>query len=342
MPAFTLAVAVLTLLVLLCLALSGPDTHQLDEMAVQLEHNRDFGIRQELLWQTSLAWKELFLGPDDPEVAHALENLAAYYNHLGDFNKVEQLLTRSISIKEKIYRTGHLMSSLESEAYIDLVDSMSSLAAFYVHRNQYHDAARILRSEFKVLKSYRQQYSFQLRTYIPLLVETARHVTPYELRGVKGAFNTDSALNELAQGMNYFQARRDKSEERTNEVATWHLQEFYKVCSEFYLMLNRYKDAEQTFTKGMLVASQSHPLFGTKYEDLLELAVIHQAQGEIAKQESCYKTVLSDGECGSDGNPLTGFVALRDYASLQKDLGRESEANNLLKQASDIKETLKK
>ena len=83
-----------------------------------------------LLAQRSLVIMEKELGPDHPDVALSLSNLAVLYNHMGDYAKAEPLNKRSLAIYEKALGPDHP----------DVALSLSNLAAVYDYMGAYTKA----------------------------------------------------------------------------------------------------------------------------------------------------------------------------------------------------------
>ena len=65
-----------------------------------------------------LAIREKALGPDHPDVAISLNNLAALYDTQGDYAKAEPLYERSLAVLEKALGPDHpsVATSLENLA----------------------------------------------------------------------------------------------------------------------------------------------------------------------------------------------------------------------------------
>src|SRR4030042_1721628 len=57
--------------------------------------------------ERALSIYEKALGPDHPNVAISLNNLAVIYQALGDYKKAEPLLKRSLGIEEKAHGPDH-------------------------------------------------------------------------------------------------------------------------------------------------------------------------------------------------------------------------------------------
>jgi tetratricopeptide (TPR) repeat protein len=61
----------------------------------------------EPLYKRSLAIREKALGPDHPEVATSLNNLAGFYQSQARFDVAEPMYKRSLAIQEKSFGPDH-------------------------------------------------------------------------------------------------------------------------------------------------------------------------------------------------------------------------------------------
>ena len=70
------------------------------------------------------------MGPDHPDVATALNNLAALYSRLERYDEAEPLLRRSLAIREKVLGPDHL----------EFAHAFFNLAALYRKQKRFSDA----------------------------------------------------------------------------------------------------------------------------------------------------------------------------------------------------------
>ena len=112
-----------------------PVAAQQDEITTldrQIEQLRKEGRYSEAvpLAQRVLAIGEKALGPDHPDVAGSLNNLAGLYYKQGHYADAEPLFKRSLAITEKALGPDHP----------DVANSLNSLANFYYKQERYADA----------------------------------------------------------------------------------------------------------------------------------------------------------------------------------------------------------
>jgi tetratricopeptide (TPR) repeat protein len=105
-----------------------------------------------------LAIREKVLGPDHPDVAEALNNLAFSYYQQGRYADAESLNKRSLAIDEKILGPDHP----------DVAGALNNLAANYRAERRYSDATPMPNSCSSVLWRYAKRLS------VPI-IPTLRH-----------------------------------------------------------------------------------------------------------------------------------------------------------------------
>jgi tetratricopeptide (TPR) repeat protein len=94
----------------------------------------------ELLFKRSLAIWEKALGPEHPDVAAALNNLAMFYNSQGRYADVEPLLKRCLTIKEKAFGPDHS----------DVAISLTNLGLLYNEQGRYADAELLFKRSLAI------------------------------------------------------------------------------------------------------------------------------------------------------------------------------------------------
>jgi tetratricopeptide (TPR) repeat protein len=98
------------------------------------------------LAQRTLAIVEKSLGPDNPDVATALDNLAQLYSAQGRYADAEPLYKRSLAIREKALGPDHPNVAL----------SLNNLAGLYLIQGRYGDVepcSGILAATFPTVRS---------------------------------------------------------------------------------------------------------------------------------------------------------------------------------------------
>jgi CHAT domain-containing protein/tetratricopeptide (TPR) repeat protein len=92
--------------------------------------------------ERALGIRERVLGPEHPDVAGALNNLAVIYSNKGDFAKAEPLLQRALSMLERVLGPEHP----------NVGDSLNNLASLYRNRGDYAKAEPLLQRALSMLE----------------------------------------------------------------------------------------------------------------------------------------------------------------------------------------------
>ena len=94
----------------------------------------------EPLYRRSLEIKEKQLGPDHPDVAGSLNNLAILYADQGRYAEAEPLYRRSLKIREAKLGPDHP----------DVAASLNNLAILYQSQGRYAEAEPLYRRSLKI------------------------------------------------------------------------------------------------------------------------------------------------------------------------------------------------
>ena len=90
--------------------------------------------REEInLYQKSLRILEKCLGPDHPEVARTLNDMATHYIQIGDYEKALPIYQRALDIREKVLDLQHP----------DIAKTLNNLALLYDKMGEYKKALQI-------------------------------------------------------------------------------------------------------------------------------------------------------------------------------------------------------
>jgi CHAT domain-containing protein len=92
------------------------------------------------LYQRSLVIREKVLGPDHPDTAKGLNNLAGLYDSMGDYSKAEPLYQRALTIREKALGPDHPSTA----------NSLNNLAGLYRAVGDYFKAEPLYKSSLAI------------------------------------------------------------------------------------------------------------------------------------------------------------------------------------------------
>jgi tetratricopeptide (TPR) repeat protein len=118
---------------------AGAEWKALNEEAVTLLRSGQYE-RAGLVAQKALQMAEKNVGPDDPDVATSLNNLAGLHKTQGDYAKAEPLYKRSLAIWEKALGPDHP----------DVATSCENLAALYRATKRDSDAEALQQRAAKI------------------------------------------------------------------------------------------------------------------------------------------------------------------------------------------------
>ncbi len=96
--------------------------------------------RAEPLFERALHIKEKALGPDHPDVATSLNNLAGSYRAKGDFTRADPLFERALRIREKALGPDHL----------DVATSLNNLAGSYRAKGDFARAEALYEGALRI------------------------------------------------------------------------------------------------------------------------------------------------------------------------------------------------
>ena len=99
--------------------------------------------KAEPLYQRSLKIKEANVGPDDPDVAGTLINLAVLYGNMGQYAKEKPLYERGLKIYESKLGPDHPL----------VAKSLHNLANLYENMGQYAKAESLYQRSLKIMES---------------------------------------------------------------------------------------------------------------------------------------------------------------------------------------------
>lgn len=114
-----------------------PSTEEADALAVQYTALYNQGRLSEAIPMAErlLAIREKSLGPDDPDLATLLNNLAALYTEQGRYSAAEPLYRRSLAIKERAFGPDDNSN----------ITTLDNLAELYRVQDRYLEAERLYR-----------------------------------------------------------------------------------------------------------------------------------------------------------------------------------------------------
>ena len=308
-------------IVLLCLAAASSRTLAADEnsdlaratalnqQAIQLYKEGRYAEATSIA-KEALAIRERALGPDHPDVAVSLNNLAQLYRAEGRDPEAEPLLKRSLAIREKALAPDHPAVAL----------SLNNLAALY--RSQGRDAEaeplyqRSLAIREKVLGPDSLDVALSLNNLALLYQDQDRYAEAEPL------YQRSLAIHEKVLGPDH----PDVAVNLNNLAAMYNNQA-------------RDAEAEPLYQRSLAIREKvlgpNHPDVAVSLNNLAEL---YRRQGRYAEAEPLYKRSLAIREKALGPDHASIALNLNNLAALYDDQGRYAEAEPLYKRSLAIRE----
>jgi len=302
--------------------------------------------------EKSLAINEKVHGPEHPEVATSLNNLAEIYRAQGRYLDAEPLLKRAVTILEKALGPGHP----------SVATSLNNLGLVYQAQARHAEAEPLHKRSLAIreaglppghpdigqsLNNLAQMYWTQgrLAEAEPLFTRT---ISIFERALGAEHPNVGTAVNNL--GMLYFTQGRFAEAEpllRRNLLLSEKvlgpnhpdLATSLTNLAFLYQAQGRYPEAEPLFKRAASILEAAlgpgHPSVAAPLNGLAET---YRTQGRYAEAEALWKRAASIVEMalGRDHPGLT--TSLNSLADMYRIQGRYSEAESLLKRAVSLTE----
>src|SRR3989442_4618729 len=290
------------------LALRRDDPEILTQLGLALNRAGD-RIGAEPILQEALATLEKSRGPEHPDVATALNNLASVYLIEARYADAEPLLKRALTIHDKTLAPDHP----------DLATDLDNLALLYQKQGRYGEAEPLNERALAIFQKSR------------------------------GPQHTDVAvsMNNLAR-LYHFQGRYDEAERLFRQALTIleevagpghpNVAKALDNLAALYEDEGRYSEAEPLLRRALAIQEEALP---SDHPDvaasLVGLATLYDHQGKYSEAESLFKRALAIREKtqGPDHPDVAG--SLVGLATLYDHQGKYSEAEALVNRALAIR-----
>lgn len=305
------------------------------------------------LAQRVLEIYEKVLGPEHPDTAAALNNLALFYDTTNDaYTKAKPLYERALSIREKVLGPEHP----------DTVKSISNLAGYYWNTGNFAKAEsffqRALAVREKVLGPEHPDTATSLNALGEVYRETAAYAKAEPLyqralairEKVLGLEHPDTAtpLNNLAEVY-----RRTAVYAKAEPLYKRALGIVEKVLGPehpdtvtslnnlavFYDDIGAYSKAEPLYQRALAIREKTlGPQHALTALSLNNLAGLYKSAGAYAKAEPLYQRALTITEKELGSNSSDTATLLKNLASLYRETGAYAKAESLYQRALAIHE----
>jgi CHAT domain-containing protein/Tfp pilus assembly protein PilF len=308
------------------------------------------------LAQRVLSIREKVLGPDHPDVARSLSNLATFYTDQDRYADAEPLFKRSLSIREKVLGSSHL----------DVATSLVDLAGLYREQGRYADAEPLYRRSLNIrergLGPNHPDVAESLNYLAVVLLRQDRKADAEPLLKLSLSIRERalgpnhpevmSSLNNLA-GLYWMQGRYADAEplwktalsRREKLLGSNHPDTATTLnnLGVLYWRLGRYADSEQMHKRALAIRKkafaigENHPAVA---ESLSNLGTLYQTQGRYDEAEPLFTKSLAIQEKVLGPDHPNVATSLNKLGSFYEAQGRYADAESLLKRSLSIREKL--
>jgi len=327
------------------------DAEALNKQIVQLEQAGKYAQATPLAQQL-VAIYEKALGPDHPNVAMALNNLAGLYDDQGRYADAEPLYKRALAIVEKALGPEHIYVAM----------ALNNLAEVYAEQGRYAEAEPLLKRSLAIREKTRgldhPDVATALNNVASLYEKQGRYAEAEPLYNRSLAIREKSlgpdhplvaqSLSNLA-GLYEKQGRYAEAEplykrslgmyEKALGLDHPDLGQLLNNLAGLYDDQGRYAEAEPLYKRALGIYEKAlgpdHPRVA---QSLNNLAGLYEKQGRYADAESLYKRSLAIYEKALGLDHPDVAQSLNNLASLYADQGRYADAEPLLKRSLAIRE----
>ena len=247
-------------------------------------------------------------GPEDPDTAASLDNLAALYDDTGEYAKAQPLYQEALRIRQKVLGSDHP----------DTVQSVNNLAVLYLAMHEYAKAEPLYQEALRI----RQKVSGSDHP------ETAQSLDNLAL--------LYQAMREYAKAQPLYQ---EALRIRQKVLGSDHPDTVQSLdnLAVLYLAMHEYAKAEPLYQEALRVHRK---VLGPEHPDtaksLNSLAVLYWAMGEYAKAEPLLQEALRIRQKVLGSEDPNMAQSLNNLALLYKDMGEYAKAEPLYQEALRI------
>jgi tetratricopeptide (TPR) repeat protein len=253
---------------------------------------------------------EKVAGPDHPDTATALNNLAELYRSMGDYAKAEPLYQRALKIFGKALGPDHRNTAT----------ALNNLAALYRSMGEYAKAEPLYQWALKIYEKALGPDHPDTGLALNNLAELYRSMGEYAK--AEPLYQRSLKIKEKALGPDH-----PDTGLALNNLA------------ELYLSMGDYGKAEPLFQRSLKIREKAlgpdHPDTGLTLNNLAEL---YRSMGDYAKAEPLFQRVLKIYEKALGPDHPDAGLALNNLAELYLSMGDYAKAEPLYQRSLKIKE----
>ena len=262
------------------------------------------------MYQKALAIREKALGPEDPNVSVTLNNLAALYDALGQYDQARPLYERALAIREKVWGPEDQRTA----------SVLNNLAALLETTGDY-EAARPL---------YERALAVREKTLgpdHPLVAESLNNLAL--LHDALGDYDRALELYQRSLGI------LEKSLGPDNPETAVTLNNL----AELYVSLGELDRAKPLYERALAIREKAlGPEHADTAQSLNNLAILYESQGNYTQAESYYRQAVEVWEKALGPDHPETASGLNNLAEFYKTLGDFKKAEPLYDRALAIRE----
>jgi len=266
----------------------------------------------ELLCERALAIREKLLGPEHPDIATNLNNLAEVYREQGKYELAEPLYLRAFVICEQHLGPEHPLAAT----------SLNNLALLYQAQGKYGQAEPLYEYALAICERLLGQEH-------PTTVNSLNNLAT--LYRAQGKYELAEPLYQRALAI----CERLLGQEHPTTASS------LNGLAEFYRAQGKYELAEPLYQRALAIREK---LLGQEHSDtatsLHNLATLYQLQGKYELAEPLYEYALAICEKLLGPEHPSTATSLNNLALLYREQGKYELAEPLLKHALAICEKL--
>src|SRR6266516_4006866 len=309
-------------------------------------------LEAEPLYQRVLFMWEQARGPEHPQVAHSLVNLATLYEEQGKYTAAEPLYQRALHIHEQKLGPKHPQTA----------HSLVNLATLYREQRRYTEAEAFYQRALQIWEQAQgaehPDGAYALQDLATLYREQGKYTAAEPLYGralqiweqVRGGEHSDLAYPLIGLATLYREQGRYTEAEPLYKQAVhiWeqvrgpeHPQVAYSLhgLATLYREQGKYAEAELLYRRALRILEQ---MLGPEYPNvarlLTDLAILYRKQGKDVEAEGLYQQALHICEhCLGAQHPETA-EALHNFAVFNHAQGNKDEAEYLYQGALAVRE----
>ncbi|PAV12059.1 hypothetical protein ASJ81_07905 [Methanosarcina spelaei] len=264
------------------------------------------------MYEEMLQILEAKLGPENPSVATALNNLAGLYKRMGEYEKALQLYQRTLDIREKTLGSQHP----------DFATTLNNFAELYRQMGEYEKALSLYQKALEIDEKVLGPYHPSVATTIDNLALLYRQMGEYE----KALQLSQRALEICEKVFN----------PQHPDVAI-----VLNNLSLLYYQMGDYDRALPLYQKALNIQEE---VFGPQHPDvattLNNLAGLYNSMGEYEKALPLYQRTLDIQENVLGLQHPTVAATLNNLAELYHQMGDYEKALPLHQRALNIREKM--